>query len=402
MMVVPAAAPAAQAHQLRSLVQDCIAKHLYSTAVFFADKLVSLTGYSAGDVFLLAQVRAGCGATPLPPWPAHEGRPAWQGAAHAHLPTQPRAVPSRAAPHPAPPPPQTYYVSHQFRRAAVLLRQHGLMEDLRFGYRAAKCLAEVGEWDEVLALLADGEHEDLAASQVRAARPPREGARGLAGALACASAAPTGRRRAFGRVRVAPAALWRAERRTSRGRAHLLRRRAHQAAPTFSAQTHSPVHRRRGNGAPQSPAAGASPGAGREGSGPAAACLLRGRAPEALDNRAAAAQWYQAALRLDPFCEEALAALLDHHLLTNAEELALVDGLKLPQEHRCVRAAWGRRGLACGVGWCLVAAAWSEGAGRLPGLAACRLQRRQWPPLAPLRRVVPVCLASKGASVFLL
>lgn len=65
--------------------------------------------------------------------------------------------------------PQTYYVSHQFRRAAVLLRQHGLMEDLRFRYLAAKCLAEVGEWDEVLALLADGEPDDLAASQVRAA-----------------------------------------------------------------------------------------------------------------------------------------------------------------------------------------------------------------------------------------
>jgi len=57
-MGAPAASsPAAQAEQLRSLVQDCIAKHLYSTAVFFADKLVSLTGYGAGDVFLLAQVR---------------------------------------------------------------------------------------------------------------------------------------------------------------------------------------------------------------------------------------------------------------------------------------------------------------------------------------------------------
>lgn len=55
-MVAPAAAPGAHAHLLRSLVQDCIAKHLYSTAVFFADKLVSLTSYSPADVFLLAQV----------------------------------------------------------------------------------------------------------------------------------------------------------------------------------------------------------------------------------------------------------------------------------------------------------------------------------------------------------
>jgi hypothetical protein len=57
-MGAPTVAAAAQtAQQLRSLVQDCIAKHLYSTAVFFADKLVTLTNYGAGDVFLLAQVR---------------------------------------------------------------------------------------------------------------------------------------------------------------------------------------------------------------------------------------------------------------------------------------------------------------------------------------------------------
>jgi hypothetical protein len=43
--------------QLRSLVQDCIAKHLYSTAVFYADKLVTLTQYAPGDVYLVAQVR---------------------------------------------------------------------------------------------------------------------------------------------------------------------------------------------------------------------------------------------------------------------------------------------------------------------------------------------------------
>jgi hypothetical protein len=48
----------------------------------------------------------------------------------------------------------------------VLLRAHGLMEDARFRYLAASCLAEVGEWEEVLALLADSEPDDLAASQV--------------------------------------------------------------------------------------------------------------------------------------------------------------------------------------------------------------------------------------------
>ena len=50
-----------EADHLRSLVQDCISKHLYSTAVFYADKLVTLTKYGHGDVFLLAQ--ASCKGT---------------------------------------------------------------------------------------------------------------------------------------------------------------------------------------------------------------------------------------------------------------------------------------------------------------------------------------------------
>ena len=44
-----------QAHLL-SLVQDCLAKHMYSSATFFGDKLVVLSGYEPGNVYLLAQV----------------------------------------------------------------------------------------------------------------------------------------------------------------------------------------------------------------------------------------------------------------------------------------------------------------------------------------------------------
>ena len=46
-----------QVARLRSLVQDCLAKHMHGSAVFYADKLVTLSGYAPGDVFLLAQVR---------------------------------------------------------------------------------------------------------------------------------------------------------------------------------------------------------------------------------------------------------------------------------------------------------------------------------------------------------
>jgi hypothetical protein len=38
--------------------------------------------------------------------------------------------------------------------------------------------------------------------------------------------------------------------------------------------------------------------------------------------------------RADPFCEEALSALVDNHLLTNAQELELVDRLPLAPEDR--------------------------------------------------------------------
>ena len=42
----------------------------------------------------------------------------------------------------------------------------------------------------------------------------------------------------------------------------------------------------------------------------AAIALLRGRAFEALDDRARAAEWYQKALRADPYCYEAFGALV--------------------------------------------------------------------------------------------
>lgn len=42
----------------------------------------------------------------------------------------------------------------------MLLKSHGVMDDVRFRYLAAKCLAEVEQWDECLTLLGDGELDD--------------------------------------------------------------------------------------------------------------------------------------------------------------------------------------------------------------------------------------------------
>lgn len=45
-----------QCHKLQLLVHDCLAKHLYGSAIFFADKLTSLSECAPADVFTLAQV----------------------------------------------------------------------------------------------------------------------------------------------------------------------------------------------------------------------------------------------------------------------------------------------------------------------------------------------------------
>lgn len=49
---------AAAAGALRSVVHDCLAKHMYEAAAFFADKLVTASGYAPAEVYTLAQVGA--------------------------------------------------------------------------------------------------------------------------------------------------------------------------------------------------------------------------------------------------------------------------------------------------------------------------------------------------------
>jgi anaphase-promoting complex subunit 6 len=130
--------------RLRCLVQDCLAKHLYPTAAFYADLLVSTTNYDISDVYLLAQVRIN--------WP-HQ-----QQHHHQVLHTQTPCCPA-----------QVYFVSRQYRRAVLLLQKHGSMDELPFRYLAAKALAECGDWEECLELLGDGTADEPDVYVVRAA-----------------------------------------------------------------------------------------------------------------------------------------------------------------------------------------------------------------------------------------
>ncbi|XP_058221476.1 anaphase-promoting complex subunit 6 isoform X1 [Rhododendron vialii] len=63
-----------------------------------------------------------------------------------------------------------------------------------------------------------------------------------------------------------------------------------------------------------------------------AICFLRGKAYEALENRAQARQWYKAAVKADPLCYEALERLIENHMLTCEEETSLLSSLQFAPE----------------------------------------------------------------------
>jgi anaphase-promoting complex subunit 6 len=65
-----------------------------------------------------------------------------------------------------------------------------------------------------------------------------------------------------------------------------------------------------------------------------AVCLLRGRVYDALDNRSRAVNWYKAALQSDPFCYEAYVALVEHHMLSNSQELEFLQSLDISTNDR--------------------------------------------------------------------
>ena len=127
--------PRATLEKLRSVVRDCLEKHLDDSAVFFADKLVSMSGDGEAkdpdDLFLYCQA---------------------------------------------------LFAGKHHRRALTVMRGAGLVDggdnparDVpavrknapRFRLLAARCLAATREWDECLAALGDGESSEI--SEISAA-----------------------------------------------------------------------------------------------------------------------------------------------------------------------------------------------------------------------------------------
>jgi anaphase-promoting complex subunit 6 len=143
-MDAPPAPPRRTLLKLREVVHDCLDKHLSDSAVFFADKLVSMTAETeAGDIFLYCQA---------------------------------------------------LFAGKHFRRALTVMRRNELLSGgsdtvhaghgvgghdnaapaggtLRFKLLAARCFAATREWDECLAVLGDGEaDEETETSEMRSLR----------------------------------------------------------------------------------------------------------------------------------------------------------------------------------------------------------------------------------------
>ncbi|XP_031406421.1 anaphase-promoting complex subunit 6 isoform X2 [Punica granatum] len=98
-----------EVEKLRGVVRDCVTKHLYSSAIFFADKVAAFTNDPA-DIYMQAQA---------------------------------------------------LFLGRHFRRAFHLLNASKIvLRDLRFRYLAAKCLEELKEWDQCLQMLGDAKVDE--------------------------------------------------------------------------------------------------------------------------------------------------------------------------------------------------------------------------------------------------
>ncbi|KAM1474952.1 hypothetical protein ACFX2I_030903 [Malus domestica] len=95
--------------KLRGVVRDCVTKHLYSSAIFFADKVAAFTN-DPGDIYMQAQA---------------------------------------------------LFLGRHYRRAYHLLNASQIvLRGLRFRYLAAKCLEELKKWDQCILMLDDAKVDE--------------------------------------------------------------------------------------------------------------------------------------------------------------------------------------------------------------------------------------------------
>ncbi|KAG0719160.1 Cell division cycle protein 16 [Chionoecetes opilio] len=101
--------------KFRKVVKSNIERHHYRAAMFWADKVVSLSGGAVGDVYWLAQ---------------------------------------------------TYYLTKQYHRAVILLTAHKLLRNLTCRYLVALCHYEVGEYPSALNILEHNDNNNVLSGKV--------------------------------------------------------------------------------------------------------------------------------------------------------------------------------------------------------------------------------------------
>ncbi|THG05039.1 hypothetical protein TEA_027711 [Camellia sinensis var. sinensis] len=225
--------------KLRDVVRDCVSKHLYSSAIFFADKVAALTSDPA-DIYMQAQA---------------------------------------------------LFLGRHYRRAFHLLNASQIvLRDLRFRYLAAKCLEELKEWDQCLLMLGDAKVDE------------------------------------HGNVNI-----------TKDGNVMYLDKDGedHEINVNFFPFYITSLESANFNSfycIPDFSPASFNTNKSNLSQIMSATCFLRGKAYEALENRAQARQWYKAAIKADPLCYEALERLIENHMLTCEEETSLLSSLQFAPE----------------------------------------------------------------------
>lgn len=294
--------------RLRGLTRACLAQQQYETAIWYADKLVALSGKNTDDVLLLATAqlrfgeagrayntleRAGLLDARKHANPSRPSQPLHSGVGPAYVslsrqPLHPNPLVSRAA-------------------------DGGIVDPgaLRPFYTAALALIAEKRWDDALTLL-EGAMEGKGYPGLCVPLDPSEDEK----VTYPDAATPTTAAEAFELRKAAPVTplhardglfTWQVIKAWARQwQAHARPRVAAQAAHSRTPPADLPVSD------------------GSKGlSLVALMCHLRGEVALALEHRARAAQWYLAALRVDPYAATSLQRLQDNHLLSDDEEARL-------------------------------------------------------------------------------
>ena len=295
---------------LRSLVLDCIDKHCYRSAIFFGDKLCILSSRGDKDVYLLCQAYyySGQYRRALLHLTRHiqQARKKTSSSSCGGGGGGGGAAADTAA------------ISHHAAEVSAGAMNESSVESsgdmhLAFKYLTAKCLAECKEWERCLQVLeeASGGEETGGSDDFRDGRGGGGGAGDIDMDLNIASFS-----------------------------------KRMEASDALEASTAVAKRQNGGGGGDLSAATRRRRKKKDRIELESCMCVLRAKCYESMDNRERAKQFYKRALeQSDPFCYEALEALIGNHMLSSEEESDLFKNLDIVEpEHNWLRLLYECKG----------------------------------------------------------